>query len=73
MSYTIYSKEKCPFCIKAKDYLSKRGLSFTVFTLGEDFTVDEIREKFPDAKTFPIIVEDGRMIGGYKQLTDHLG
>jgi glutaredoxin-related protein len=29
-------------------------------------------EKFPDAKTFPVIVVDGMYIGGYNELSEEL-
>ena len=36
--------------------------------LGVDFSREQVMEKFPTARTFPIVVVDGFYIGGYNQL-----
>ena len=35
--------------------------------LDEDFTREELMEKFPTARTFPQIVVDGTSIGGFTE------
>jgi hypothetical protein len=42
--------------------------------MGTHITFEQIREKFPTAMTFPIIVEQttGQYIGGYMQLESKL-
>jgi glutaredoxin len=35
--------------------------------LDEDFTREELMEKFPTARTFPQIVVDGASIGGFTE------
>jgi hypothetical protein len=56
----------------AKDLLALCNITFTEQRLGVDFTVNTLKTKFPDAKSFPIIVVDGFYIGGYNQLKEHL-
>jgi glutaredoxin 3 len=68
----IYSKPDCPFCSRAKNVLNINNIKYTEQTLGTDFTREIILEKFPTAKTFPIIVVDGFYIGGYSQLVEKL-
>lgn len=68
----IYSKPDCPYCSRAKQVLRTNDISFTEQVLGTDFTREIILEKFPTAKTFPIIVIDGYYIGGYTQLVEEL-
>lgn len=70
MSIVIYSKDSCPFCVKAKDLLQRNNKKFKELKLGVDFTREEILELFPSAKTFPIITIDGEWIGGYAQLEE---
>lgn len=65
---TIYSKNNCPHCVRAKLTLTNKGIPFTTLTLDEDFTRDVLLEMFPTAKTFPVIVIDGFYIGGADQL-----
>lgn len=64
----IYSKDHCVFCDKAKSLLDKLSKQYSQYKLDEHFTRDEIIEKFPDARTFPIVVVDGKWIGGYNEL-----
>ena len=68
----VYSKADCIYCNMAKDLLALCNITFTEQRLGVDFTVNTLKTKFPDAKSFPIIVVDGFYIGGYNQLKEHL-
>lgn len=71
MTVEVYTKDDCAYCTMAKAEFAKRGMQFEEYKLHQHFTRDEILEKFPGAKTFPIIVLDGTMIGGYTQLKEH--
>jgi len=68
MAIEIYSKDGCPNCVKAKQLLNTHGKDFFEYKLNEDFTREILLSKFPEAKTFPVIVIDGMNIGGYEQL-----
>ena len=68
----IYSKDDCVFCTKAKALLKENGKEFFDYKLGEDFTRETLLSKFPEARTFPVIVIDGMNIGGYDQLVKQL-
>lgn len=72
MHVEIYTKDDCPYCQMAKVELARRTITFTEQKLNRDFTREHILEKFPVAKTFPIIVVDGFFIGGYNQLREYL-
>ena len=72
MNVIIYTKDACSYCTNAKLLLNNKGLSYTEYKLGEDFTRETLLEMFPEAKTFPIIVIDGFNIGGYIQLKEKL-
>ena len=68
----IWSKQDCPYCIKAKDILRNHGLAFEERVLDQDFTREILSEQYPTAKTFPVVVVDGFYIGGYSQLQEKL-
>ena len=68
----IYSKPDCPYCNKAKQLLRTVNIPFSEQVLLKDFTREYIMEKFPNAKTYPIIVVDGFHIGGYTQLVERV-
>jgi glutaredoxin 3 len=72
MNILVYTKETCSYCTNAKLLLTSKGMSFTEYKLGEDFTRETLLEMFPGATTYPIIVIDGFNIGGYIELKEHL-
>ena len=69
MKIEIYSKPACPFCDKAlflaQQVVQESVHTYNKFMLNEDFTREELFEKFPTARTFPQITIDGESIGGY--------
>lgn len=69
---TVYSKENCPFCVKAKHRLDLLGLEYEEKVLGVDITKEEFLAIYPNARTVPQIIEaDGTNIGGWTQLSEH--
>lgn len=72
MYVEIYTKDDCPYCQMAKTSLALKQIQFTEQKLNTHFTREQILEKFPTAKSFPIIVLDGFYIGGYNQLKEYL-
>lgn len=74
MSYVIYAKENCSYCIRAIGALQNAKETYEYKVLNKDFTREELLERFPEAKTFPQIeTADGTYIGGYTELKEHLG
>lgn len=66
---TVYSKNNCPFCVKAKYLLEQKGIAF------EEIKIDEKPEarEFVMAeghRTVPQIYRDGKLLveGGYQGL-----
>lgn len=72
MIVEIYSKDNCSYCTAAKALLSSKGIAYTEQVLGIHFTRETLKEKFPMAATFPVIVVDNFYIGGYNQLREQL-
>jgi glutaredoxin 3 len=72
MNVILYTKDACSYCTNAKLLLNSKGISYTEYKIGEDFTRETLLEMFPEARTFPIIVVDGFNIGGYVQLKEKL-
>ena len=71
MIIEIYTKEGCGYCSHAKKFLTEKGLLYSEYIFGKDFTKEYIVENFPRAKTYPIIIVDGTNIGGYESLISH--
>lgn len=72
MAIEIYSKNNCTFCDQAKMILKMHGRDFVEYKLDEDFTREILVSKFPEAKSYPVVVLDGFHIGGFDQLKKHL-
>jgi glutaredoxin len=66
--YTLYTKEDCPNCDKAKNLLRAKGIPFETLMLGEDFSRDELIAKIPTARMMPQIMKDGVAIGSFNEL-----
>ena len=70
--YTIYSKPSCSYCLQAKQLLEMKQLPFVYKQLGADYTLQELLEVSPTARTLPVILKDGELIGGYSDLCEYL-
>ena len=77
MKIEIYSKTNCMYCDRAV-HIAQQIIqetsehSYDKYMLDEDFTREELLEKFPHARTFPQIVIDGENIGGYSNFLNYL-
>jgi glutaredoxin len=49
-----------------------RKLPYKYYTVREDITIEEFKEMFPEARTVPQIVVDGKHIGGYTELEHYI-
>lgn len=81
MKATIYSKDHCPYCNRAKALLDKLGIAYDECIIGQPgnkilsenqrlATREELLEKAPNARTVPQIWIDGEYIGGYTELSE---
>ena len=73
MQVTIYSKTECGACTRAKAALDLRKIPYTELKLGEHFTREELLQQVPTARTFPVVMIEGKHIGGADQLVALLG
>lgn len=82
MKVQVYGKDHCQFCTKAMVLLTQLKLPFVYFKLDENFTREQLLERFPSARTFPqieIIYDDDtesleettRYVGGYTELVEY--
>lgn len=69
---TIYSKEKCQQCDSAKLLCQMKGVDYVVKTLDVDYTRDELMHISPKARSFPVILKDGKYLGGLVELKEVL-
>ena len=72
MSFTVYSKDGCPFCVKVQQVLQLAELQHVVYKLGADFDRTEFYEKFGEGSTFPQVLLDDKSIGGCTETIKYL-
>jgi glutaredoxin 3 len=72
MIIEIYSKPDCPYCVQAENLCKQNAIliDYKKYMLDEDFTRDDLFEKFPTARTFPQITLDGESIGGFMEFKE---
>jgi glutaredoxin-like protein len=71
-SVAIFTKPGCPYCAKAKNLLTKKGLQYEEIVLGKDATSVALRS-VTGRGTVPQVYIDGKHIGGSDDLEKHLG
>ncbi len=64
----VYSKEWCPYCLKAKSLLKARGLDYTVLDVTSDRKLEEEMIERSHRRTVPQIFIGGKSIGGYDDI-----
>ena len=64
MKFTIYSKEGCSYCTKAKQLLDLAKVDYVVYKLGDHFTKEGFISEFGYGSSFPRVTVDGKLIGG---------
>jgi len=80
--FTIYSKSGCPNCSKTKIILKEKNLFFNIIDC-DDYLIEDkngflefiAKLANQECKTFPIVFNDSKFIGGYnetKQIIDKL-
>lgn len=78
MHFTVYSKDLCGYCTRAKTLLDTHSLPYNEIKLGRDIERDALIEAiqfYGHSNTMPmVIVEDEygnkERVGGYEALSD---
>lgn len=81
MSYTVYTKEMCPMCDKAKALLTSHSINFSTIMIVDDSGItneETIRrsdfiDKFPGIRTAPFIIDpSGEYIKTFQELVQKI-
>ena len=67
---TIYSKNNCPFCVMAKNYLQSKNINFQEINIEQDQEAREFIQR-QGLRTVPQIFMDGKIFveGGWSGLS----
>lgn len=66
---TIYSTPVCPYCVRAKDLLKRKGQSYTEIDVSDDDERAKMIVKAGGRRTVPQIFIGERHVGGFDDLT----
>lgn len=65
----VYTTTYCPYCVRAKSLLSRKGVAFEEIDVTDD---EALREKMIEMsggrRTVPEIFINGKIVGGYDDL-----
>jgi glutaredoxin 3 len=68
----VWSKENCPYCIKAKHMLKAKGIRYEERSLSDgSWSREQLLEAVPNARTVPQIWLHGKYVGGYTELEQY--
>ena len=68
----VWTKENCPYCVKAKHMLKTKGIKFEERNLSNgEWTREQLLEAAPNARTVPQIWMQGHYVGGADQLEQY--
>lgn len=70
--YDIYTRPNCVWCVRAKDLLSRKGIEFNDLDITNDDLRNDLKSKAPGIKTIPQIFMNGKRVGDYNDLVEHL-
>lgn len=71
MNVLVYTKDNCPYCVKAKQLLSIKNVAYNEVVIGQDIIREDFMSLFPDVRTVPLIIIDNVKVGGYDQLREY--
>jgi glutaredoxin-like protein len=71
LDVTVFSREGCPFCVRAKGMLHDAGIGFEELVLNRDYTEATLRA-VSARSTVPQVFINGDCIGGSEELEQYL-
>jgi len=72
MTYSVYSKDGCPFCVKVIRALQLANVEYDELKLDTDFTREEFIGRF-GRTTFPrVLLNNETLLGGCNETVQYL-
>lgn len=65
---TVYSTTYCPYCVRAKDLLTRKGVSYTEINVEDDAEREKMIAKAGGRRTVPQIFVGDTHVGGFDDL-----
>jgi len=68
----VWSKNHCGYCTMVKEFLNSKGLPFTENNIESgSYTIDDLLEAAPQARTMPQVFSGKHYVGGYTETVEH--
>ena len=64
----IYSTPTCPYCKRAKEYFSRKGISYTDIDVAQDREKAKEMTQKSGQMSVPVIIIDGEIVVGFNQV-----
>ncbi len=64
----IYSTPTCPYCKRAKEYLSRKGIRYTDIDVAQDKEKAKEMTQKSGQMSVPVIIIDNEIIVGFNQV-----
>ncbi len=65
---TVYSTNYCPYCVRAKDLLKRKGVEYTEINVEDDVEREKMIAKAGGRRTVPQIFIGETHVGGFDDL-----
>ena len=65
---TVYSTTYCPYCVRAKELLTRKGATFTEINVEDDAAREAMIAKAGGRRTVPQIFIGNTHVGGFDDL-----
>lgn len=72
MTFSIFYKVNCPYCIKTENLFSSLNINYNKFVLDKDFNRDDFNFTFGNDATFPRVLYNSDLIGGSEETEEYL-
>lgn len=67
MAVTVYTTPTCGYCVKVKDYLKSRGVSYTEHNVAQDMRKAEEMVRKSGQMGVPVLDINGKVIVGFNR------
>jgi glutaredoxin-like YruB-family protein len=64
---TVYSTPTCPYCVRAKEYLTRKGVAYKDLNVAVDRAAAQEMVQKSGQMGVPVITVDGKVIVGFDQ------
>lgn len=72
----MYSKKECVYCVSAKSLLEFKKDAvvdgYKIIMVPDEISYEDFKNKYPNVRTFPYILENDTELGGFQDLQKRL-